>query len=485
MSVSQNLLASFSTGSLPGKSSTAPVDPAGAAQKEGLPSFADVLSNQQPDDVAELMQLLGDAEGDVAEKLLGVAELAADGKKLPAGMKEWLSQLDELRSETGDQTALLHAGEASPNQQEELSGLVEDWSQWLGQARQFIGSEQGATIETDAPAEPDAVEALAAMAGLVGTQLAAQANQVAGAANAVSVQASNPVISGALSLPANDKAVIVGEPGDPSARKLQRDAAIPGLQLLQDQVPKGERESRQEPAGSAGLRAMAERGGQVEGQQPVQRNLDMTPAAAEGKAAFAGKLAESLEALGGRQTAIDKDSGEALLRPGAQTQAAAQGALAARPVLAASQTLNVPFGQAGWGDAVMDKMLWMSSQNLRSVEIRLDPADLGPLEIHIQTRGQEHQVQFVTQNPSVREALEAQMFRLREAFSQQGMDLVDVSVGDSAVDQQSRHNEEGAGSGRGRANAATQTLEADEAGMMLASAAASQAESSRLVDYYA
>uniref|UniRef100_UPI0035637877 flagellar hook-length control protein FliK n=1 Tax=Halopseudomonas sp. TaxID=2901191 RepID=UPI0035637877 len=110
---------------------------------------------------------------------------------------------------------------------------------------------------------------------------------------------------------------------------------------------------------------------------------------------------------------------------------------------------------------------------------------LGPLEIHIQTRGQEHQVQFVTQNPSVREALEAQMFRLREAFSQQGMDLVDVSVGDSAVDQQAQHNQEGGTGGGNRGIGGTQALEADEAGMMLASAAASQAESSRLVDYYA
>jgi flagellar hook-length control protein FliK len=324
MSVSQNLLAFISTGALPGKAQSTSAGPAEAGQA-GAASFADILSEQQPVDVQALMHQLGEAEGeaegDATEKLLDLAELAADGKNLPAG---------------------------------------------------------------------------------------------------------------------------------------------------------------------SGLRAMAERGGQAENQQPAQRNLEMTPAAAEGKAALAGKLAETLEALGGRQPAADKDSGEGLLRPGAQTQAAAQGALGARPVLAASQTLNVPFGQAGWGDAVMDKMVWMSSQNLRSVNIRLDPADLGPLEINIQTRGQEHQVQFVTQNPSVREALEAQMFRLREAFSQQGMNLVDVSVGDSAVDQQTHHNEEGAreGSNRGRVTG-SQTLEADEAGMMLASAAVSQAQSTRLIDYYA
>jgi len=412
MSVSQNLLAFISTGSLPGKAQPTPGGQAESGQAAGA-SFADILSKQQPDDVEALIQLLGEAESDAADKLLEVAELAADGKNLPAGMEAWLAQLDELRSETGEQAALLHAEGASEDQQQELTGLAEEWSQWLDQARQFLGDV-------------------------------------------------DEVIAGTASL------------------KLTQD------QLGKDQLGKGERDLRQEQSGQMGTRAMTEKITQLDGQQPVQRNLEMTPAAAEGKAAFAGKLAETLEALSGRQPGADKDSGEGLLRPGAQTQAAAQGALAARPVLAASQTLNVPFGQAGWGDAVMDKMLWMSSQNLRSVNIRLDPADLGPLEINIQTRGQEHQVQFVTQNPSVREALEAQMFRLREAFSQQGMNLVDVSVGDSAVDQQAHHNEEGAREGQRRGPVTgSQTLETDEAGMMLASAAITQAQSRRLVDYYA
>ena len=128
----------------------------------------------------------------------------------------------------------------------------------------------------------------------------------------------------------------------------------------------------------------------------------------------------------------------------------------------------------------------MSSQNLRSVEIRLDPAELGPLEIHIQTRGQEHQVQFVSQNPSVREALEAQMFRLRESFSQQGMDLVDVSVGDSAVGQQARQDSDGRSAGQGEvAGSGAAVSGGDEAGMLMAAEAASQAMSNRLVDFYA
>lgn len=482
MSVSQNLLAFFSGGSPQIKSSATSASTSETAQVEGLANFADILMDQQPDDVEALMQLLGDAEGDQAQGLLDLAEIAADGKNLPAGMQEWLAQLDELRSETEDQAASLHTGAISDEQQQELGALVEDWSQWLDQARQFMGKTPDAESAPNVSADADAADALAIMAELVGTQLASKAAETANTAQGLAVTAQ------AAPAPALAPAAVTAVSGEPlldPARKLRRDAGTPGLQLSQEQTTRGERDMRQEPAGNNGLRAMSERGVSAEGQQPVQRNLDMTPAAVEGRAAFAGKLAETLEALGGRTTRSDSDSAEAMLRPGTQTQAAAQGALAARPVLAASQTLNVPFGQAGWGDAVMDKMMWMSSQNLRSVEIRLDPADLGPLEIHIQTRGQEHQVQFVTQNPSVREALEAQMFRLREAFSQQGMDLVNVSVGDSAVDQQAHHSQGQGAEGRNRGVVGAQTPEADEAGMMLASAAASQAESSRLVDYYA
>ncbi|WVM89362.1 flagellar hook-length control protein FliK [Halopseudomonas pachastrellae] len=67
-------------------------------------------------------------------------------------------------------------------------------------------------------------------------------------------------------------------------------------------------------------------------------------------------------------------------------------------------------GQPGWSEAVVNKVMWMSSQNLQSVEIQLDPAELGPLEIKIQTRARAP-VQFVSQNAGVRDALEGQMFR--------------------------------------------------------------------------
>ena len=167
-------------------------------------------------------------------------------------------------------------------------------------------------------------------------------------------------------------------------------------------------------------------------------------------AALFGKLIEQMDgARNGR--ADDAEILDGINRAGAQSQASAA-ALTARPVTGAMQPDSVPFGHQSWGQNMVERVMWMSSQNLRSVEIQLDPAELGPLEIHIQNRGQELQVQFVSQNPGVREALEGQMHRLREMFAGQGLEQADVTVADRSAGEQTHEDqrqmaERGAGQG--------------------------------------
>lgn len=208
------------------------------------------------------------------------------------------------------------------------------------------------------------------------------------------------------------------------------------------------------------------------------RQITAQPATVE--SSFAARLGDSLDSVSGSGRS-DSETGDAAQRLGAAQQAAVQGALTSRAVTATSQSLGVPFGQNGWGDSVVEKVMWMSSQNLRGVEIRLDPAELGPLEIHIQSRGQEHQVQFVSQNAGVREALEAQVFKLRELFTQQGLELHSVSVGDSAPDGQ-----QGRGNGSGlAANTGTSQSGLDaEPEVELLNQVVQQISSQRLVDFY-
>ncbi len=109
-------------------------------------------------------------------------------------------------------------------------------------------------------------------------------------------------------------------------------------------------------------------------------------------------------------------------------------------LLAAQQTRQVPgaavaMQQPGWTQQVTDKVMWMSSQNLKSAEIKLDPAELGRLDIKVDMSQEHTQVTFTSANAGVRESLEAQMHRLRELLAQQGMQDVDVNVSDQSQQQ--------------------------------------------------
>ena len=51
--------------------------------------------------------------------------------------------------------------------------------------------------------------------------------------------------------------------------------------------------------------------------------------------------------------------------------------------------------------------MWMSSQNLKSAEIQLDPAELGRLDVRIHMTADQTQVTFASPNAGVRDALKA------------------------------------------------------------------------------
>jgi len=93
----------------------------------------------------------------------------------------------------------------------------------------------------------------------------------------------------------------------------------------------------------------------------------------------------------------------------------------------------VPMQQNGWSEAVVDRVMWMSSQNLKSAEIQLDPQDLGRLDVKISLNQDQTQIAFASPHAAVREALEGQMNRLRDMFTQQGMNLGDVNVSDQSL----------------------------------------------------
>lgn len=135
----------------------------------------------------------------------------------------------------------------------------------------------------------------------------------------------------------------------------------------------------------------------------------------------------------------------------------------------------VTVGTPQWSQAVGDKVLWLAAQNVSSAEIRLDPPELGPMQVRVSVNQDQASITFTSPHPAVRDALDQQLNRLREMFSEQGMNLVNVDVSDRSFAQQERE--------RGEADKRQSTADGDDD--TLAPTAITQAISMRLVDHYA
>lgn len=96
--------------------------------------------------------------------------------------------------------------------------------------------------------------------------------------------------------------------------------------------------------------------------------------------------------------------------------------------VATSARVSVPVGEAGWGRAVGEQVVWHVSQNIQSANLRLNPQHLGPLEMQVQMEGDKATLAFTSQHAMVRDALESALPRLRDMFAQSGLDIVDVNV---------------------------------------------------------
>ncbi len=108
-------------------------------------------------------------------------------------------------------------------------------------------------------------------------------------------------------------------------------------------------------------------------------------------------------------------------------------------------SMQSDINQAQWKAEVAEKIAWFSARNISRAEIRLDPPELGSLQIKIQLNQEQAQVTINSPHASVREALDQTSARLREMFQEQGLDLADVNVGGEGTQQRSDDQETLAG----------------------------------------
>ena len=95
-------------------------------------------------------------------------------------------------------------------------------------------------------------------------------------------------------------------------------------------------------------------------------------------------------------------------------------------------------------EQLAERVQVMLSKNLKNIDIRLDPPELGRLHIRMNMNGDTASVQFTVSNPQARDMIEHSMPRLREMLTQQGLQLSDTSVQQqSAGQQQSSYAQQG------------------------------------------
>ncbi|MDR0279012.1 MAG: flagellar hook-length control protein FliK [Paucimonas sp.] len=177
----------------------------------------------------------------------------------------------------------------------------------------------------------------------------------------------------------------------------------------------------------------------AQGQQPAVNTLAqmLDPAEAEGgqgeggDKAFASLIDDGLKDIKGASSDTRVD--DFANRLASLTQAVT--AKTANAVAPAPLHQPLAMNQSGWSEGLVNRVMYLSSQNLKSADIQLEPKELGRLDIRVNMGADATQVTFTSGHAGVRESLESQVPRLRELFSQQGLAQPDVNVADQSRQQ--------------------------------------------------
>jgi flagellar hook-length control protein FliK len=97
--------------------------------------------------------------------------------------------------------------------------------------------------------------------------------------------------------------------------------------------------------------------------------------------------------------------------------------------------------------ALSQQVVWMADKDAQVAELRINPPELGPVEVRLHITGDDAVVQFASAHAEVRSAIEAAIDRLRESLAQAGVQLGQTSVSAESFREQ---NAQYAGAGEQR-----------------------------------
>ncbi|MEX5342739.1 MULTISPECIES: flagellar hook-length control protein FliK [unclassified Pseudomonas] len=304
----------------------------------------------------------------------------------------------------------------------------------------------GETAEADGPGSLDA----RLVAGQVtDAQPGAQLIQAQAEAVAPALQAAQPADASTATEQAS-------EDFDPQADPL---ADLPALRLALEQNAQAKGTTCAHASRADERQAQAD-----DGRGAVNTLANLVDEAGEsepGGKAFDNLLDDGLKDL--KSASSDTRVDDFANRLASLTQAATPKTTNAMPANPLHQPL--PMNQNAWAEGLVNRVMYLSSQNLKSADIQLEPAELGRLDIRVNVAtDQTTQVTFISGHAGVRDALDSQVHRLRELFAQQGLAQPDVNVADQSRGQQQQQGQQESSSLSGVAarRAAEAGGEADE-----------------------
>lgn len=100
----------------------------------------------------------------------------------------------------------------------------------------------------------------------------------------------------------------------------------------------------------------------------------------------------------------------------------------ALPVTAPGVLDELPISNGEWPAALGHRVLWAVGEGMQKVEISVSPQDMGPINVHIRIENDKTDIRFTAAHALTRDALEASIPRLRDMFSQQGLNLSQAQV---------------------------------------------------------
>ncbi len=115
-----------------------------------------------------------------------------------------------------------------------------------------------------------------------------------------------------------------------------------------------------------------------------------------------------------------------------------------------SALIGTPVRDNAWGEKLGERVMMLAGNQIKTADIRLTPADLGPLRVQLSIDDGTANVTFHAQHAVTREAIEQALPRLREMLAESGLSLGQASVSDRGTSEGDARN--------GRANPTANSL---------------------------